>query len=322
MPSHNLVFGPVPSRRLGMSLGVNNIPPKICSYSCVYCQLGRTIRMSVERKCYYPPDHIASLVAKRLEEVEKKGARIDYVTFVPDGEPTLDACLSETAEKIGALGARVAIITNSSLMWRSDVREDLGLFDYVSAKVDAVTQNLWRKINRPHPALQLDKILEGLRIFAENYHGTLVTETMLVAGVDYGDEFRRIAEYLATLPRLSKAYIAAPTRPPAEKWATKPAPPLLFTALKVFQETLGQEHVALLAEPEQGEPVLLEATPEELLSTLSVHPLPREKIIEALGPRGIEVAEKLVEEGYVLRVEYMGKTYYVANLYRVARSRE
>ena len=90
-----IAFGPVPSRRLGHSLGINNIPPKICTYSCVYCQVGRTLRMQVERGAFYEPEQIARNVEKKVKEAQDKGERIDYLTFVPDGEPTLDINLGK-----------------------------------------------------------------------------------------------------------------------------------------------------------------------------------------------------------------------------------
>jgi len=98
------VFGPVPSRRLGRSLGINNIPPKICSYSCVYCQLGRTLRMEIERRAFYEPEELIRAVRERVEELREGGERIDYLTFVPDGEPTLDSNLGEEIAALKDLG--------------------------------------------------------------------------------------------------------------------------------------------------------------------------------------------------------------------------
>lgn len=139
-----LAFGPVPSRRLGRSLGVNNIPAKICSYACVYCQIGKTLKMEVERRKFYEPERIYNDVSAKV----KSGERIDYITFVPDGEPTLDINLGKEAEMLRDFGIKLAILTNSSLIWREDVREDLMNFDLVSLKLDAVSDDIWRKVNR------------------------------------------------------------------------------------------------------------------------------------------------------------------------------
>jgi len=112
----SIVYGPVPSRRLGRSLGINNIPPKVCSYSCVYCQLGRTLKLAAEPKSFYRPARIAEQVRAKLERAGEKGEAVDYATFVPDGEPTLDAGLGREIEMVKALGVKVAVITNASLL--------------------------------------------------------------------------------------------------------------------------------------------------------------------------------------------------------------
>jgi len=107
-----LTFGPVPSRRLGQSLGINNIPPKICSYSCVYCQVGRTLHMQAERKAFYKPEEILKAVERKVKDAKNKGEGIDYLTFVPDGEPTLDINLGKEIELLKQLGIKIAVITN------------------------------------------------------------------------------------------------------------------------------------------------------------------------------------------------------------------
>ena len=175
-----IVFGPIPSRRLGRSLGINNIPPKICSYSCVYCQVGLTDSMSIQRKEFYPPDEIVNEVYKRVDELKKADEKIDYISFVPDGEPTLDINLGQIIQLIRPLGTKIAVITNSSLLWDKTVREDLSNADWVSVKVDTTDEKAWHKINRPYGKLELQKILNGIKSFRNSYKGTLVTETMLV----------------------------------------------------------------------------------------------------------------------------------------------
>lgn len=100
MEEVSIAFGPVPSRRLGQSLGINNIPPKICTYSCVYCQVGRTLRMEKERKSFYPPEKVVAAVRYKVNELLSRGERIDYLTFVPDGEPTLDVNLGRAIELV------------------------------------------------------------------------------------------------------------------------------------------------------------------------------------------------------------------------------
>lgn len=184
-----ITFGPVPSRRLGRSLGIKHIPPKVCSYACVYCQLGRTLEMRVQRKNFYDPQEIAEAVRARLSTLEERGEAVDCLTFVPDGEPTLDIRLGPAIEQLKPLGVKVAVITNASLIWREDVRSDLMLADWVSLKVDSVREQAWRRVNRPHGSLRLDAILEGMLVFAKVYSGELVTETMIVR--DLADDPRQ-----------------------------------------------------------------------------------------------------------------------------------
>ncbi|MFC2037916.1 radical SAM protein, partial [Chloroflexota bacterium] len=206
-----ITFGPVPSRRLGRSLGINNIPPKLCTYACVYCQLGRTTKMQVERRAFYEPDDILCGVQEKVAITKEAGKSIDYLTFVPDGEPTLDIHLGQEIELLRPLGLPIAVITNASLIWRQDVREDLLGADWVSLKVDAVEEEIWQRVSRPHGRLKLASILEGALEFAEVYGGELVTETMLVAGINDSEEhLRAIAGFFARL-QTATAYLAIPT---------------------------------------------------------------------------------------------------------------
>ncbi len=167
-----IVFGVVPSRRLGWSLGINNIPPKICSYSCVYCQLGRTPQMHLIRQAFFEPEQIFRDVKKKLHGLKEK---VDYLTFVPDGEPTLDVNLGKIIELLKTFGTKIAVLTNGSLISNRAVREDLAKADLVSLKVDAINENIWRRIDRPHGLLKLNQILEGILDFADIFNGKIIT---------------------------------------------------------------------------------------------------------------------------------------------------
>ena len=155
-------FGPVPSRRLGRSLGINNIPPKICTYSCVYCQVGKTARMQVGRDPFYEPEEIYMDVKTRVEKARKKGESVDYLTFVPDGEPTLDVNLGQEIDLLKSLGLKIAVITNGSLIWRKDVKADLAKADWVSFKIDSIREKTWHRINRPLRTLKQKTILRDM----------------------------------------------------------------------------------------------------------------------------------------------------------------
>ena len=164
-----IAFGPIPSRRLGRSLGINNIPPKVCSYSCVYCQIGLTDLMSIERKEFYSPDEIFKEVSEKVKQLQNAGEHIDYLTFVPDGEPTLDINLGKEILLLKTLRIKTAVITNASLLWDEKVRNDLMNADWVSLKIDSVDEFIWHKVNRPNGKLILQEILSGIKIFASSF---------------------------------------------------------------------------------------------------------------------------------------------------------
>lgn len=141
-----LVFGPVPSRRLGQSMGINNIPAKNCSYSCVYCQLGKTKNPTITRKAFYKPEKLIRQVKRKVNNATSRNEHIDYLTFVSDGEPTLDVNLGKELSLLKQIGIPRAIITNASLLWQEKVRQDLLETDFISIKIDAVNEEFWKKI--------------------------------------------------------------------------------------------------------------------------------------------------------------------------------
>jgi wyosine [tRNA(Phe)-imidazoG37] synthetase (radical SAM superfamily) len=219
-----ITFGPVPSRRLGRSLGINNIPPKVCSYSCVYCQVGKTHRLQMERCPFYRPEEIFKAVKKQVQKAGNKGESIDYLTFVPDGEPTLDANIDYEIELLKSIGIKVGIITNASLISREDVRNELMKADWVSLEIDSIRKKNWRRINRPHQGLELGIILKRMLNFSKIFPGELVTETMLVKDINIDTGIlTEMAEFISEL-NPAKAYLAIPTRPPAENWVHPPGP--------------------------------------------------------------------------------------------------
>lgn len=310
-----IAFGPVPSRRLGKSLGVNNIPDKVCTYACVYCQIGRTLRMEVERRPFYEPELIFGEVREKVEEAEERGERIDYITFVPDGEPTLDINLGREIDLLKELGIKLAALTNASLIWREDVRNDLLKLDFVSLKVDAVSENLWRRIDRPHKSLSLERILEGMLEFRAYFDGKLVTETMLVDGIDYGDEFERIADFLAEL-KPDVVYIAIPTRPPAETWVKPASEETINRAFQTFVERLGGGRVEYLIGYEGNAFAFTGNVEEDLLSITSVHPMREDAVEEFLRKANADwgVVERLLSEEKLIELEYNGKRFYMRKL--------
>jgi len=310
-----IAFGPVPSRRLGKSLGINNIPAKICSYSCIYCQLGKTTKISMERRVFYNPDKIFRNVKKKVEDARVKGERIDYLTFVPDGEPTLDLNLGVEIELLKAIRIPIATLTNASLLWRPDVKEDLLKVDLVSVKIDALSENLWKKVNRPHGSLKMDEILDGIIEFSKEFKGKLITETMLVDGLDYVDDLEKISGFLSKL-KPHKAYIAIPTRPPAERWVKPADEELINRAFQVFSKRLGEDAVEFLIGYEGNAFAFTGNVEEDLLSVTSVHPMREEGVQELLKKANANwsVVEKLLEKGKLVELKYENHKYYMRKL--------
>jgi wyosine [tRNA(Phe)-imidazoG37] synthetase (radical SAM superfamily) len=311
-----LVFGPVPSRRLGHSLGINNIPPKICTYSCVYCQVGRTMNMQVDRQAFYKPEDIADVVRQRVEETRSAGDPVDYLTFVPDGEPTLDLNLKHEIELLRPLEIPVAVISNGSLIWREDVRHDLAAADWVSLKVDAVDEPVWRRVNRPHGKLKLEDILQGALAFSQLFEGRLATETMLAAGVNDGEEsLRQVADFLARL-RPAIAYVAIPTRPPAEEWVHSPEEDVVNRAYHILNEKV--DHVEYLTGYEGDAFASTGNVKEDLLSITAVHPMRKEAVGVLLEKSGANwtAIRQLVDDHQLVEAQYGEHTYYMRRFKR------
>lgn len=306
-----LAYGPVPSRRLGKSLGINNIPPKICTYSCVYCQLGRTNNLQLERKEFYKPQEIFKSVKNKIKSLNNDS--IDYLAYVPDGEPTLDIHLGKEIDLLKKLGFKIAVITNSSLIWDDAVKEDLYKADWVSVKVDAISSDIWRKINRPHGYLNKDKILEGLSEFSQFFKGHLVTETMIVKDINDGSkELEKISDFINAI-KPKKAYISVPIRPPAENWVKKPGEEHLNAAYQIFSKNnvpveylIGYEGNAFSS---TGDFV------EDILSITSVHPIREEGIHELLKKtnESWDLVKNLLKEEKIIETKYNNKKFYLRN---------
>jgi len=309
-PLERIAYGPVPSRRFGQSMGINNIPPKFCSYSCIYCQLGRTQDLQIERRRFYGPDRIFQDVEEQVASVEKMGARIDHLTFVPDGEPTLDIDLGKEIEMVKGLGYPVAVITNSSMLGNVDVREEISGADLVSVKIDSVDENVWRKVNRPHGHLALKDIKEGVLDFSDRIEGSLITETMLVSGVnDMIDPIDATAEFICELdPNI--AYITVPIRPPSENWVEIPSDEHILKVIERF--TSRKIRTVPLTEKEYGDFTYTGDVKSDILAITSVHPMREESVMEMLERSGDEwgMIEDMIDKGNLTKREYGGIRFY------------
>ncbi len=285
------VFGPVPSRRLGKSLGIDPIPLKTCNWNCVYCQLGRTRPYRTERRYNFPNLEILSQVREALEKHQP--GEIDWVTFVGSGETTLHSGIGEMIRGVNAMtDIPVAVITNGSLLYLPEVREELRAADAVLPSLDAGDPILYRRINRPHPSLTYERLTGGLIAFREEYSGHYWLEVMLVRGLnDTEKALRDIADWLEKI-RPDEVHLVQPDRPPSEDWVHPPDPEGLARA----HDILGK--VAKIIMPVDGEFDLSgnDDLIDAIVGIITRHPMKESELINALSKwKPSEVRETLAQ---------------------------
>jgi len=229
------VYGPVPSRRLGRSLGIDPLPFKTCNQNCVYCQLGRTRPLTSRRCCHTSATQVVEEVRLTLES--GKAGPLDWLTFVGSGEPTLHGGLGTMIRAVRRFApVPIAVITNGSLLCRPEVRKELNCADAVLTCLDAGTELLYRRIHRPHPELVFDQLLAGLLDFRRAFGGQLWIDVMLVKNVNDSDQaMEGIARVLARVMP-DRIHVTVPTRPPAERWVEPASRERLLYARRLFGE--------------------------------------------------------------------------------------
>ncbi|MEJ2751757.1 MAG: radical SAM protein [Candidatus Promineifilaceae bacterium] len=306
------VFGPVPSRRLGQSLGIDTIPLKTCNWNCVYCQLGRTRPLTNERREYIPSDAILRQLEEALSRHE--AGEIDWLTFVGSGEPTLHRGLGKLIAAVKDLSdLPVAVITNGSLLYLPQVRAALKKADAVLPSLDAGSAQLYRRINRPHPETMFERLVNGLIAFRREYTGKLWIEVMLVQGLNDSDE--ALDEIAALLRRIrpDEVHLNLPTRPPAETWVRPASDEAVLRALVKFSES------ARVVHPAEGVFDLgcCDSAFEAILAIITRHPMSQEQLEKALGQLAPEEAAEVLAEleasDQVQVVERLGSRFWSAD---------
>ncbi len=301
------IFGPVPSRRLGRSLGIDLIPYKTCSFDCIYCDLGRTTRKTISRQSYVSPEEIQGELELYLSALDKKP---DFITLSGSGEPTLNTNIGEIIRRIKDITSiPVAILTNSSLLSLDKVRRDLSEADVVLPSLDAVTPAFFEYINRPHTSLRIEGIISGLIQFRKQYRGQIWLEILFCRGVNDGKE--EIEKLKAVIEGIKpdRIQLNTPARPPAEDFAF----PLTLVQLGEIRERLGDqaEIISEFAAP-TGEK-FNSVRDSEILNLIKRRPCTAEDISKALGLHLNEVVkclEKLLQEGGIHYRTYEHRGYY------------
>jgi wyosine [tRNA(Phe)-imidazoG37] synthetase (radical SAM superfamily) len=282
-------YGPVPSRRLGNSIGVSPIPAKVCSYSCVYCQLGRTRQLQAKRQRFFPKEDIFRDIKKVVES-----STADVITFAGDGEPTLCGDLGwliRTAKQ--EFGLPVATITNGSLLFHEEVQRDLQAADIILPTLDAGDQETFYRINRPHGTITYEMMINGLTDFRKGFSGQIWLEVMLVKNLNDSDrQLFNIRDAVRAIAP-DKIFIMTPIRPPAEDWVECPEP----ERIRVAEEMLSEAITVL--DREEGDFGVSEFADaaEAILEIAARHPLRLEQaraIERKFGETG--VIEQLLED--------------------------
>jgi wyosine [tRNA(Phe)-imidazoG37] synthetase (radical SAM superfamily) len=281
------IFGPVPSRRLGRSLGVDLVPYKTCTFDCIYCDLGRTTHKTVSRQSYVPPEEIQRELELTLSVLEKKP---DYITLSGSGEPILNTRIGDIIQRIKQITSTpIAVLTNSSLLSLEELGRDLLEADVILPSLDAITPALFEYINRPHPSLRVEEIISGLIQFRRRYRGQIWLEILFCRGVNDGkEEIEKLKEVIERIEP-DRIQLNTPVRPPAEDFVF----PLTLAQLEEIRKRLGgkAEIISEFAAP-LGER-LNSVRDTEILNLIKRRPCTTEDISKALGLRIDEVVKYL-----------------------------
>lgn len=305
--SYHYLYGPVPSRRLGRSLGVDLIPHKICTYDCIYCQIGKTTEKTLVRKEYVPVREILEEVGRFLEE---KSSSIDVLSLTGSGEPTLHSEIRSVIEGIKAITSiPVAVITNGSLLYKEEVRESLLQADVVLPSLDAVSAEVFEKINRPCSGISIDKVIDALVEFRRVYKGQIWLEILFCQGVNDSQSELLLMKKAIDRIQPDRIHLNTVVRPPFEKWAI----PLNQETIEGIRAFFG-EKASIISEFDRHPPAITERDiQEEILEILKRRPLSLTDLSKGMGIRENEIEkyiQPLISEGKIRARSFGDSIYY------------
>lgn len=302
------IYGPVTSRRLGLSLGVDMVPYKVCSFDCIYCQIGPTKNPSVERRNFGFADNIVKAIQQKLEA----GARADHITLGGSGEPTLNLETGDIIRGIKTLtDIPVAVLTNGSMLWDQKVRQDLCAADIVLPSLDAGDEETFKKINRPHPDISFERLLDGILSFSTEYSGKIWLEIFFIENINtsaaHVEKLKRLVQRIGP----DKVHLNTAVRPPAEAFATA----VDRNTLCAIAESIG-DSTSVIAEFKENPDAAVEAElPEEaLVDMLLRRPCTLNDIATALHVNpslAVKLLDQLVARGRVTITSSGSRLYYV-----------
>ena len=310
---YQIVLGPVKSARFGNVLEVNNVNKKICSYNCVYCPLGKTNCCSSAQCCYLSPYELHFLVRHKLETIRKNGEEIEYIVFAGSGEPTLDSGLSKEILLLRDLGYKIAVLTNASLLWNENVQENLMFADCVSIKIDTANEEVWSKISKPHPRLNYELILDGIKSFAKNYHGIVTSETTIVKNMnDTREEMLGLAEFLNPM-KLNSSYFVKPKYPPGSCCQVIPDEDILNYLSGIITGNINKS--IILFDSKVEEVTFTRDFENELLGMLAVQPVELDAVEKSIKQINcIEKLKGMIKNKKIKVMEYNGSSILINNL--------
>lgn len=299
------VYGPVASRRLGSSLGIDLVPHKICSFDCIYCQLGKTTIKTLERKAYVQ----GATILRELEQALGSWPEPDYITIAGSGEPTLNSELGSIIEGIrGISRLPIAVITNASLLGRADVAAACREADLVVPSLDAGDEEAFQAVNRPCAGIMLGDVVDGMVSFRESFPGEIWLEVMVVRG--FNDDERQLADIAAAVDRIGPQRIQLNTvaRPPSEEYALAVG----GERMQEIASLLGEKAAVVGGIHRSGKASSGAAGREEVLNCIRRRPCTIEDVSNALGINSVEASKLLAElaaEGTAV-VEHHGRDVY------------
>ncbi|MGC9017083.1 MAG: radical SAM protein [Caldimicrobium sp.] len=304
----SLLFGPVKSRRLGLSLGVELVPSKICSMDCLYCEVGKTTTLTTLRASYLPWEEIE----KALYEAKEREEEYEVLTFTGSGEPTLNIHFERAVELARNLIKKpISVLTNSSTLNIETVRRALSEVDYVLASLDAAREKSFKLVNRPAEGVSLREIIMGLKNLREEMKGELWLEILLVKGVNDSEEDLKVLREVIEYINPHKVQLNTVVRPPAYAVAK----PLSFEELEKVRTFLGEKAEIITPKDKKIEGISFKRNLEELLfDYLSRRPAPLTELTEVFkdSEELKRVLQNLIKEGKIKRLLYQGEVYFSA----------
>src|SRR4030042_4936504 len=307
MKKYQYLYGPVPSRRLGRSLGIDLVPHKICTYDCIYCQIGKTTDKTLVRKEYVPVKEILEEVRRFLKE---ETSSIDHLSLSGSGEPTLHSQIRSVIEGIKTITSiPVAVITNGSLLYEEEVRQDLLDADIVLPSLDAVSSEVFMRINRPRPGFSIEKVIEGLVEFRKVYKGQIWLEILFCKGVhESKEELLRMKKAVDRI-QPDRIHLNTFVRPPSEKWVL----PLDEAEMEKIKDFFG-EKAEIISEFDRHPSSIPERDiKEEILKILRRRPLSLADLSKGMGISQNELdryIKPLIQEGKIQTRNFGDSIYY------------